>query len=229
MMYGRQGKVDEDIDFYSIKSKIIRNLIGKLDSYYEDGVYFFVDVQNRFFCNMMDYGAYYEYQESYESMMHRMENDIPPPEPCPSFLASIMKVFYIPPRHRGRGLQGMFLDYILSVSEEESEPVASFVDPFAINGENYGDNASTSFVKFLQDGISPTENWISDSVKQRDRFLKAGFKNVKYEEAQVTQPWQQFLYMPTTAPDSYQETVNRLELKYTVDLERLRQLEPGGL
>ena len=123
----------------------------------------------------------------------------------------------------------MFLDYILSIAEEEAEPVAASVDPFAIHGENYGDSASSAFLKFLQDGISPTENWISDSVKQRDRFLKAGFKNVKYEEAQVTQPWQQFLYMPTTAPDSYQETVNRLELNYTVDLERLRQVEPGGL
>ena len=226
-MYGRRGNVDEDIDFDSIRSKIIRSLIGKLDSYYEDGVYFFVDVQNRFFVNMVDYGAYYDWSESYEETMFRLDNDIPPPDPTPPFLASVMKVFYSPPINRGRGYQKMFLDYILSVAEEEGEPVAAFVDPFLINGETQRDNAQTAFLKFLKNGISPTENWLTDSVKQRNRFLKAGFRNVKFY-GEVTTTWQQFLYMPKTAPAEHQETVNRLEVHYDVDMEKLKQMEPQG-
>ncbi len=223
----RPARVDEDIDFSSIKSKIIRSLIGKLDCLYEDGVYYFTDIQNRFFCNFLDFGACYEYQESYEEMKYRHENSIPSEEYV-SFFAPVMRVFYVPPRNRGRNLQRAFLDFVFSVAEEECEALAAFCDPFAIEGESFADTAQTAFLKFIEDGIKPTPNWLTDGIKQRDRFLKAGFRNVKYNDGKITQPWQQFLYLPATAPKEYQQTVDKLELHFKVDMERLRQLEPNG-
>ena len=228
MSFARHGRIDEDVDVNAIQSKIIRSLVGKLDTYYEDGVYYFVDVQNRFFCNFIDLGAYYDYQETYEETMYRLENGISPPESLPSFWASVMQVFYVPPRNRGRHLQSMFLDYVLSVADEQCEPLAAFIDPFTIREESFADTANTAFLKYIENGIDTTENWLTDSVKQRNRFFKAGFRNIRYGDAVKTQWWQQYLYMPKTAADKYQQTVDKLEVNYEVDMEKLRQLEANG-
>jgi len=220
----RPANVDPDIPFDTLRSRIIRNLIGKLDCLYDDGVYYFCDIQGRYFAQFHDYTAHFYYEREID-----LENYVPSYELPTSvaddvrFIAPILKVIYVPPRHRGRNLQAKFLDYVLSVSEEECEPLAVFCDPFEINEISFADGAKQAQAKFVVNGINTPDNWMYQCAVQRERFLKAGFRNVRYHEAQVTQPWQQFAYMPSDAKQEYHDLMDALELHYEVQWDKLNQ------
>lgn len=224
MIYTRPPNIDSDIDIDAIKSPVIRDMIGKFDSLYDGTIYYFTDLQNRFFVHMRDYTAYYDYQEEPAEFEYRLDNDMPPPE-YTSFLAPIMTCIYVPLRQRGRHIQRMFLDYLFDACDKFSSPMAAFVDPFTIIGETLADNAQTALVKFAHNGIDTPANWLRHATVQRERLMKSGFRNIKYNDGTLTEPWQQLLYLPETAPAAHHELANALEQHYTVNWEKLDQLD----
>ncbi len=222
----RPATIDEDIPFANLKSKIIRSLIGKLDCLYDDNVYYFTDIQGRYFAQFVDFNARfrYEYEVDLDNYIPPDERDTPPPHIAElQFKAPIMRLFYVPPVHRGRNLQAKFLDYVISIAEQECEPLAVFADCFTINGESLADGAKQSQVRYVQDGISTPKNWMYLTAVQRERFLKAGFRNVRYHDGTVTLPWQQFAYMPSDARQEYHDLMDVLECHYEVQWNKLDQ------
>lgn len=98
-----------------------------------------------------------------------------------------------------------------------------FCDPFTINGESLADGAKQSLARFIEDGIGTPDNWMYLAAVQRERFLKAGFRNTRFHEGTETLPWQQFAYMPSGADERYHALMDALELHYDVQWDKLDQ------
>jgi hypothetical protein len=217
----RPPRIDPDINWASVKSRIITELAKHMDSFFddEDSTYHFVDIQNRFFVSVLDYEAQYDYGLTVKDLEIYGETfQLPDFEPM---FVPIIRAFYVPAANRGRNLQASFFDFIKSVADQTGESFAIFADPFEITNCPQSANARQALVYFCEHGYHQPARWMKLFVKQRQRFLDAGFLNVKYNNAQVTEPWQQFFYLSKKATDEERRLVDALLLEYEVNWKKL--------
>jgi hypothetical protein len=208
-------QLDADINPELIKSNIIRRLLNEYHSFIDNGEYYFIDPQNRFFFGWLDTGA--EYNADIEYVLKDIDVDGEyRPLPKMSIMVATLRVFYTVKHHRGKNLQRQTFERIIEIAEEEAETFSVFADPFIINngGGMRETNARSALVKFVTNHYSEPADWKEQLIKQRNRFLSYGLRNCNYEDAQITHPCQSFLFCPTTADDETKELVDRLEIFY---------------
>ena len=206
-----------------------------MDSYYVPAgdlqTYYFADIQDRFFVAWSEPIANYEYSLSLEDFNKYAkaleEGEYRPLPNYEKMVVPVCKIVYVPPRNRGKQLQHNFFDFAKSIADTTGESFALYCDPFTINNVPSNAGAKASLGHFFEDGIDHPENWLTLTVKQRDRFTASGFRNVKYKDGEQTMPFQQFFYLSEKATQQERELVDSLEVFYDVDRERLRKLEAG--
>ena len=82
-------------------------------------------------------------------------------------------------------------------------------------------NAYEAFGKLEQNGDYPTENYMVDLVKQTQRFKAAGLTNVKFTNASVTEPFQQFVYVSANEEPLRMEILKENKVEYLVNYSKL--------
>tara|TARA_B100001123_G_C15109625_1_gene946906 strand:+ start:355 stop:993 length:639 start_codon:yes stop_codon:yes gene_type:complete len=209
-MMGRRPIVDPDIDFDRLRSNIIKELVHRMDSYYspeeEANQYMFCDVQNRFVVGMTDDCCTYA-AKGY------------------GIRVPLLKFLYVPKHCRGKGIQKMFLEYIISVAEEKKESFATMASAFEIQNAPICGTASQYMLCILKNPDEEMDDWLYQTTKQRQRLLDLGFRNVRYEHGEVTLPWQQLYYMHTNATAEQRMIIDNLELHYDVQWDKLRKTQ----
>ena len=194
LAYTSKARIDNDISTSEICSQIITSLIGKLHFYYEEQTFVFVDLQDRFWLTFTDSRhTIYQNDEHY-------------------FYAPTLKAIYVAPQSRETGLQRQILKWLTTTADEVNEHLAAFVDPFEVVSDDQTDGAWDSFLKFVEYGPQKTGDWQADVKKQRQRFIDAGFRNVKYDDAKVTDAFQQMLYVSKRCSKDDKLLIENLEL-----------------
>jgi GNAT superfamily N-acetyltransferase len=193
-------------------------MLGQYDSFTEDSrseEIFFVDPYQKFFFSMLDSSCEFqldiadyiddetgELNEEYFSIERTTVEMF------------VFRVIYTVPHHRGKGIQRRILEEIKGVADDCGESFAIFADPFRISGFGRETTASEALVKFTQNGYEPTDNWTDSLYKQRKRFLELGFFNTKYAHAEVTKPYQHFVYISENAPPEERKLLQSLQVHY---------------
>ena len=232
----RSPRIDPDIDVEGITNPIILALLQRMDSLVDDEggetVYYFTDIQDRFWCGMTEAIAEYKYvmtEEDYEELGQALESGYE--VGCMdkfnyiTMKVPVLKVFYVPPTYRGRDIQKIFFEFLTSVADETDTSFAAFADPFYIPDCPYRSGAKESLLYFVHHGYEEPEKYWSLSVKQRNRFIESGLRNIEYANAEVTQPWQQFFYLHANATPEERRLIDSLERRFTVNEEKIKEIE----
>ena len=224
MFRTRHAHTDPDINVDLIRSRLIKKMLGQYDTYTTtegDPEITFMDPYQRFFFAILDCQAEYkldimdyigeEYEYDSELMRHYRENDT-------SITLPTFRIFWTVPHHRGKGIQRKVLDEIKKASDEVKESFCIYADPFKLSGLGRETNAWEGLQKLEENGYEPTDNYGHDLYKQRKRFLDLGFWNCKYADAQITQPYQQFVYVNQNAPEEEVKLFLQLRRHYDCPL-----------
>lgn len=215
-MIQRRLVTDPDINPNQIDSPIVRRCLEHYTAYDNDDEICFLDVQNRYFFTMLQRKVQY-------SRLQTLEIDDWDPGTPLFYDVPILRAVYTVKHHRGKGLQAGLLDQLKAWSEEYAEAFAVYADPYQLKRNGLPErNAAEALIKF-QYGYDPTDNYNIDLVKQRERFMDAGLRNIRFEDARYTQPFQQFAYVPSTLDEAHQQLFDDLELFYMVDYEKLKK------
>jgi len=217
MIINRVRHTDPDINVNRIDSPIVRRALEDYTAYENDDEICFVDIQNRYFFTMMQRKVQY-------SRLSSLDIDNWDPLSPLFYDVPILRAVYTVKHHRGKGLQARLLDTLVGWCEEYAEPLAVYTDPYQLKRNGMPErNATEALLKF-QHGYEPTDRYLKDMVKQRQRFIDAGFRNIRFEDARYTKPFQQFAYVPSTLDEQYQQLFDDLELFYVIDYEKLEKM-----
>ena len=217
----RPAKIDAEINVDRIKSRIIRSLLTRMDSFYcydkHPDEYVFLDIQDRFWISMIDTGQVFTGFGGTELLeLDYIGETVEVPKSV-SLEVPTIRVIYVPMRHRGRRIQSKLLDYLKSVADESGESMGIFADAFELCGANIRESSTDSFIRYTEIGIEKPDDWIYQTAIQRERFLKAGFENVHYHQSFLTEPWQQFVYASKNCTDDERELIDNLKIEYKVN------------
>ena len=225
----RAANIDTDIKVDDVRSKLVEACLHEMDSIMEtdeagQNTFYFTDIQNRFFTAITNPIAEYRYQlteEDMQKVVEEMEDgyklgvfDQFTFEPV---TVPVVKVFYVPPYCRGRGIQSSFFDFLTSVSDDVGESFACFADPYKIIGCPRKVSAKEALYYFINNGYEKSDRYWIDSVKQRNRFIGNGLRNVEYYDASCTEPWQHFYYLSDKASAEEGQLIDKLERHFIVD------------
>jgi GNAT superfamily N-acetyltransferase len=232
----RQPIIDDEIDISSIRNPILLSLLQTMDSFVEvdngQRCYYFCDIQNRFFCAMTEPIARYEHvmtEEDYAQLAKDLEGGYKTGAlgryDYITMTVPVLKVVFVPPTYRGRNIQKRFFEYLTDVADETNTCFAAFADPFYIPECPHRCGAKEALAFFCHNGYEEPDNYWTLSVKQRNRFIESGLRNVEYANAEVTQPWQHFFYLHCNATPEEHRLISSLERRFDVDLEKIEEIE----
>lgn len=226
MFNSRRARTDPDIDPRLIESSIIKEMIPLYDSYIcsrgDDELHFF-DGYQRYYFTMLDTGAEYKVDIS-----DYWKDD---PEINEDWFSSddykrysqfsgykvrlpTLRMIYIVPHHRRKGLQRRLLEEVKEAADRTGESIAIFADPMKLSGYGRETNAVECLQKLEANGYEPADDYAFALHKQRMSFLKAGFRNIRYTDARVTQPYQSFVYVNKQATEKERALFDELEVFY---------------
>ncbi len=221
MFNSRRAYTDPDINLDLIRSKILREIITQHDAYCpkkgDQQEITLVDGYQRYFLRMLDIGAEYKLD-----IMDYMEEEFDFDSPLQtryrennhSIFLPTLRLVYVVPHHRGKGIQRQVLNELKAIADEVGESFALFTDPLILSGRGRETNAVECMAKFDQNGHEPPEDYMYQLWKQRKRMLDTGLTNVKYTDAQVTEPCQSFVYINKQASPQERGLFNELKREY---------------
>lgn len=218
MFNSRRATIDPDINVEGLRSCIVREMIGSYDSYAGESAsdeIFFIDPYQRFFFSMLD--SHCEFRADIGDYIDKETGELDKEYysiGTASIELPVFRVIYTLRHHRGKGIQQRILEEVKEVSDACGESFAIFADPFIISGFGREVTASEALMKFVRNGYEPTPEWADDLYKQRRRFLATGFNNVKYPQAQLTQPYQHFVYISRNAAPEERKLLESLKVHY---------------
>ena len=215
-MIQRRLMTDPDINISRIDSPIVRRCLEYYTAYDNGDEICFIDVHNRYFFTML------QRKVSYSRMM-TMNMDAWDPGTPLSHDVPILRAVYTVRHHRGKGLQATLIQQLIEWAEEYGEAFAVYADPYQLKRNGMPERNATEALCKFQYGYDPTDNYVYDLVKQRQRFLDAGLRNIKFEDARYTEPFQQFAYVPSTIGDDIQQLFDDLEVFYIVDEDKIKK------
>ena len=208
MFDARRAEISEDIDINRIKSKFISEMVGVYDTYLwnDDPLdLILVDPYSKFFFVVTDL-----------AIMFMSKSD----EGKYCFLPYI-RMIWVAKHQRGKGLQRTILDEMKDISDDVGESFAIVADPFLLTGNGPEVTAYDAIRKLLENDICPTDNYQWDLVKQRERFIGAGFDNVEFGNAQISEPYQHFVYVSKKESPSNKCIFEENTLNYIVNTEKI--------
>lgn len=225
MFNSRRARTDPDIDPALIESKIIKEMIPLYDSYIiergDEELHFF-DGYQRYYFTMLDTGANYRVDISDYWKDGEINDDWFNSEDYKRYqqFSSLkvtlptLRMIYIVPHHRGNGLQRRILEEVKEAADRTGESISIFADPIKLSGYGRETNAVECLQKLEANGYEPADDYAYALHKQRMSFLKAGFRNVKYADARITQPYQSFVYVNSKASQEERDLFDELEVFY---------------
>ena len=235
MMRSRPPNIDADIMRSDVKSPLVEACLYEMDSLMETdevghNTFYFTDIQNRFFTAITNPIAEYQYhitEEDMNTVMEKMDGgyqlgafDEFTFEPI---RVPVVKVFYVPPYCRGRGIQNLFFEFLTEVADDTGCSFAIFADPYKINGCPRKVTAKEALAYFIHNGYEKSDKYWTDSIKQRNRFISSGMRNVEYYDASVTEIWQHFYYLSKNAGEEEKRLIDKLERHFDVDEEKAKE------
>lgn len=125
--------------------------------------------------------------------------------------APILQAIYCLKDWRGYGLQKEIIESLKEVSDETGECIVAVADPYVINDSVYESNIKNALFRFMTNGYRRPYNWKDLVLRQCDSFLGYGFENFVLPNAQITKPFQQFVYLPETAPADTKLAIRSLQ------------------
>ena len=215
----RYAHTDPDIHPELIQSEIIKNMLGKYDSYTQDNQeIFFIDPYQNFFFSIADIhdGGVWQHDigdflteegeldEAYWQMPIRRVH------------LPVIRAIYVIPHRRGQGRLQRIIEDIKEVADATGENVALFADPFKISGYGRELNAIEAFKKFMENGYEQTEKFARDLINLRSRYMDLGFRNIKFSNAQMTKPYQHLAYISKNSSPDVRQLLESLEVEYVV-------------
>lgn len=222
MFQSRYAYTDPDIDVGLIRSKIIKEMIPNYDSYIAetgDSEITLIDGYKQYFLRMLD--SYSEYRLN-SLDYHRPDEDYDYDSPLQKRYRDnnhtvhlpTLRIIYVVPHHRGKGIQKRVLGELKEIADEVGESFALFTEPLILSGYGRETNAVECMAKLDQNNYEPPEDYNLQLWKQRNRMLAAGLTNVKYVNAQITKPYQSFVYINKNAPPEEVALFNELKVHY---------------
>jgi len=132
-----------------------------------------------------------------------------------------VRAIYVLRHHRRNGLQGRILEEMKDLSDDVGQSFSIVADPFDLTGVGREVTAHEAIRKFYTNDICPTEDYTNDLIKQRDRFLGAGLWNVRFDNAQITEPYQHFVYPSRKENEDNLCLFKENELNYIVNTKKI--------
>lgn len=112
-----------------------------------------------------------------------------------------LKSVYVMKGRRNQGVQNELLKYITLMSTLAGEAVIAFVKPFELPLMAKDDDLKSCLKSFLAGGDLRYSADEERKQKQRDRLERAGFENMPWQYAQITQPADHYIQVPETLED----------------------------
>ena len=204
----RRAEISDDIDINRIKSKFISEMVGLYDTYLmsDDPLdLVLVDPYSKFFLVVTDLAIMFISKSNGNNY-------------C--FLPYVRMIHCV--RHqRGKGIQRRILEEMKDISDDVGESFAIVADPFELTGNGPEVTAYDAIRKLFENDIGPTDKYIWDLVKQRERFIGAGFDNVEFGNARLTEPYQHFVYVSKKETPRNKPIFEENTLNYIVNTEKI--------
>ena len=227
MFQTRRAYTDPDIDINLIKSPLIKEMITQYDSYIKevgDWEFTMIDGYKRYFLRMLD--SYSEFSLDLADYLPEVEDEAEASDWLESesyrrynaanhtaYLPTL-QIIYVCPHHRGKGIQAAALKQLKEIADDVGESFSLFCEPLILSGYGRESNAVECMAKLDQNNYERPQDFNQQLYKQRNRMLKAGLRNIKFNKAQITMPWQSFVYVNKKATPEELLLYKELEVSY---------------
>ena len=211
MFENRYATVSESVDPQKVRSDFTRELIGIYDTYLlnDDPLDFMlVDPYQKFFLVVSDLAILFESQVDSDRYT----------------VLPYVRMIYTVRQHRSKGIQRALLEELKAIADDVGQSFSIVADPFVLGGTQRELNAYEAIGKLEHNGEHPTENYMADLVKQTQRFKAAGLTNVKFSNASVTEPFQQFVYVSANENPLRLEILNENKVEYLINYSELEKM-----
>jgi hypothetical protein len=223
---GRQYQPDKDVDVESLQSKILKELYKEFSSVFqksEDSSWTDINFLNK------DNSAFFTFHDSDNPLMadctRLTEQDKAEMNDFYLYVPWLM-CLYVCELWRGKGRQKMIFNRIIELSEVTGEPFYAVADPFVLCKRKISNDIRPEFLSFHEHGHKRPDNWCEMVEKQVGRFQSYGLQNFVLPSAELTEPFQHWIYIPTTASNDHKKIIATLLLDSPIDCER--QLSKAG-
>jgi len=209
MFESRKASISDDIEPKLIRSEFTRELIGLYDTFLMNDELpidlLLVDPYQKFFMVATDLCIIFE---------SKLDSD--------NYVAlPYVRMIYVLPSRRGIGLQARLLGELTGIADDVGESFAIVADPFVLGGNERELNVYQSIAKLKEHGEEPPEKYMEALVKQTKRFKTAGLTNVKFSHSQITEPYQEFVYISKTEDQAKAEILWENKVDYLIDYKKL--------
>ena len=227
MFQTRRAYTDPDIDINLIKSPLIKEMITQYDSYIKevgDWEFTMIDGYKRYFLRMLD--SYSEFSLDLADYLPEVEDEAEAGDWLESenyrrynaanntVYLPTLQIIYVCPHHRQKGIQAAALKQLKEIADDVGESFSLFTEPLILSGYGRETNAVECMAKLDQNNYERPPDFNQQLYKQRNRMLKAGLRNIKFNKAQITMPWQSFVYVNKKATAEELLLYKELEVSY---------------
>ena len=223
---GRRYQPDKDVPVENLQSKILKELYREFSSVFqrsEDSYGIDINFLNK------DDSAFFTFHDSDNPLMadctKLSEEDKAEMNDFYVYVPWLMCV-YVCDLRRGEGKQKMIFNRIIELSEVTGEVWYAVADPYELNQRAISHDVRQPMVSFHDHGHKRPDNWCDLVKKQIKRFQSYGMKNFVLPTAELTEPFQHYVYIPSTASDDHKKIIATYLQDSPIDCEK--QLGKAG-
>jgi hypothetical protein len=223
---GRRYQPDEGVPVDKLQSKILKELYKEFSSVFQrskDSYGTDINFLNK------DNSAFFTFHDSDNPLMadctKLSEEDKAEMNDFYLYVPWLMCV-YVCELWRGEGRQKMIFNRIIELSEVTGEPFYAVADPFVLNKRRISHDVRPAFVSFYEHGHKRSKDWCQLVEKQVDRFKSYGMKNFVLPTAELTEPFQHWIYIPSTASEDHKKVIATLLQDSPIECDK--QLSKAG-
>jgi hypothetical protein len=223
---GRRYQPDENVCVEDLHSKILKELYSEYSSVFhrEEG-----DTVGEINFLNKDDSLFFSFHDSENPLfadVTKLTND--DRESMSEFFLYVpwLMCVYTAEVFRGQGKQKMIFNRIIELSEQTGESFYAVADPFVLNRRNISSDVRSGFESFYRYGHKRPDNWCELVKKQIDRFQKYGLQNFVLHNAELTEPFQHYIYCPSTASEDHKKVIATLLQDSPIECDK--QLSKAG-
>ena len=223
---GRRYQPDKDVPVEKLQSKILKELYKEFSSVFqksEDSYGTDINFLNK------DNSAFFTFHDSDNPLMadctRLTEEDKVGMTDFYLYVPWLM-CLYVAELWRGEGRQKMIFSRIIELSEVTGEPFYAVADPFVLCKRKISHDVRPDFVSFYEHGHKRPKNWCDLVKKQIRRFQSYGLQNFVLPSADLTEPFQHYVYVPSTASNDHKKIIATLLQDSPIQCEK--QLSKAG-
>ena len=223
---GRRYQADKDVPIDKLQSQILKELYKEFTSCYEGDEDSYGTEIN--FLNK-DNSAFFVFHDSdlplYADCTRLSEEDKATMSDFFVYVPWLMCI-YVCELWRGEGRQKRIFNRIIELSEETGEPFYAVADPFVLKKRASSHDVRPPMISFYEHGHERPDNWCDLVKKQINRFQSYGMKNFVLPTASQTEPFQHYVYVPSTVSNDHKKIIATFIQDSPIDCAR--QLSKAG-